>query len=327
VSSVFVSPSSGSGAEQTFTAIYSDVTSQIQTVFLNLKSSGNNTLAANACKLRYDPGSANIFLVNDAGTDYGSPIASGSPSSLSNSQCKVFGIGTFATTFGNNVIAYFKVFFSPAFVGKKEITLGGGDQTGVPTFSNLSRGIYTVTSPSLSASQTFTLSSTPVSIAAAGASANSTITLSSNGEFNGSVALTCTVLSPGGSVYQPTCQIVAPRTVWLGTAATATLVINTTAASASTFHSPVKQLSVFYSSITIALLFFRPRIRWKWQTLLRLLISAIVFGAAIGCGSISNPVIKPGAANSGTTAGNYIIAVTGTSGSITATTAVSVTVK
>jgi hypothetical protein len=58
-----------------------------------------------------------------------------------------------------------------------------------------------------------------------------------------------------------------------------------------------------------------------------LLISAIVFGAAIGCGSISNPVIKPGAANSGTTAGNYIIAVTGTSGSITATTAVSVTVK
>jgi hypothetical protein len=240
-------------------------------------------------------------------------------------------MGTFATTFGNNVIAYFKVSFSPAFVGKKEITLGGVDQTGVSTFSNLSRGTYTVTSPSLSASQTFTLSSTPVTIAAAGASAKSTITLSSNGEFNGNVALTCAVISPGGSLYQPTCRIVAPRTVWLGTAATATLVINTTAASASTFHSPVKQLSVFYSSITIAFLFFcRPRIRWKWQTLRRLLIFAIVSGAAIGCGSINNPVIKPtgsGAANSGTTAGNYIIAVTGTSGSITTTTAVSVTVK
>jgi len=331
VSSVFVSPSSGSGSEQTFTAIYSDVTSQIQSVFLNLKNSGNNTLAANACKLRYDPGSTDMFLVNDAGTYYGSPITSGSPASLSNSQCRLFGIGTFATTFGNYVIAYFKVSFSPAFVGKKEITLGGVDQTGVSTFSNLSRGTYTVTSSSLSASQSFTLSSTPVSIAAAGASANSTITLSSNGEFSGGVALTCAVISPGGSVYQPTCQIVAPRTVWLGTAATATLVINTTAASASTFHSPVKQLSVFYGSITIAFLFFfRPRIRWKWQTLLRLLIFAIVSGAAIGCGSINNPVIEPtgsGAANSGTTAGNYIIAVTGTSGSITVTTAVSVTVK
>jgi hypothetical protein len=331
VSSVFISPSSGSGSEQTFTAIYSDATSQIQSVFLNLKSSGNNTLAANACKLRYDPGSTDIFLVNDAGTTYGSPITSGSPASLSNSQCRLFGIGTFAKTFGNNVIAYFKVSFSPTFVGKKEITLGGVDQTGVSTFSNLSRGDYTVTSPSPSASQTFTLSSTPVSIAAAGVSANSTITLSSNGEFNGSVALTCAVIGPGGSGYQPTCQIVAPRTIWLGTAATATLVINTTAASASTLHSPVKPLPVFYSSITIAVLFFfRPRIRWKRQTLLRSLVFAIVFGAAIGCGGINNPVIEPtgsGTENSGTPAGNYIIGVTGTSGSITATTAVSVTVK
>jgi hypothetical protein len=331
VSSVFVSPSSGSGSEQTFTAIYSGVASQIKSVFLNLKSGGNNTVAANACKLRYDFGSTDIFLVNDAGTNYGSPITSGSHSVLSNSQCTLFGVGTYATTFGNNAIAYFRVSFSPEFVGEKEITLGGVDQTGVPTFSNLSRGTYTVTSPSLGASQTLTLSSTPVSIAAAGASANSTITLSSNGEFNRSVALTCAVISPGGSVYRPTCQIAAPRIVWLGTAASATLVINTTAASASTLHSPAKQLSVFYSSITIAVLFiFRLRIRWKWQTLLHLLIFGIVFGAAIGCGSISNPIIEPtgsGTVNSGTTAGDYIVAVTGTSGSITATTAVRVIVK
>jgi hypothetical protein len=331
VSSVFISPSSGSGSEQTFTAIYSDATSQIQSVFLNLKSSGNNTLAANACKLRYDFGSTNIFLVNDAGTNYGSPITSGSTAVLSNSQCTLFGTGTYATTFGNNVIAYFRVSFFPVFVGKKEITLGGVDQTGVSTFSNLSRGSYTVTASPLAASQTFTLTSTPVNIEAAGASANSIITVFSNGGFNGSVALTCAVISAEESAYQPTCQISAPSTVWLGTAATATLVINTTAASASILHSPAKQLSVFYSSITIAVLFiFRPRIRWKWQTLLHLLIFAIVFGVAIGCGGINNPVIEPtgsGTVNSGTTAGNYIVAVTGTSGSITATTAVSVYVK
>jgi hypothetical protein len=331
VSSVFVSPSSGSGSEQTFTAIYSDVTSQIQSVFLNLKSAGNNTVAANACKLRYDFGSTDIFLVNDAGTNYGSPITSGSPAVLSNSQCTLFGVGTYATTFGNNVVAYFRVSFSPEFVGEKEITLGGVDQTGVSTFSNLSRGKYTVTSSSLGPSQTFTLSSTPVSIAAAGASGNSTITLSSNGELNRGVALTCAVISPGGSVYQPTCQIVGPGTLWLKTAATATLVINTTAASAPTLHNPAKQLSVFYSSFTIAGLFiFRRRIRWRWQTLLQLLIFACVFGTFIGCGSMSNPVIEPtgsGTVDSGTTAGDYIVAVTGTSGSITATTAVCVTVK
>ena len=326
VSSVFVSPSSGSGSEQTFTAIYSDATTQIQSVFLNLKSSGNNTVAANACKLRYDFGSTDIFLVNDAGTNYGSPITSGSPAALSNSQCTLFGVGTYATTFGNNLIAYFRVSFSPAFIGEKEITLSGVDQGGVPTFSNLSRGTYTVISPSPSDSQTFTLSSTPVSIEGAGASANSPITLSANGEFNGSVALTCAVISPRGLVSQPTCQIVAPRIVWLGRTATATLVINTTAASASKRHNPAKQPSAFYSGITIAVLFiFRPRIRWKWQPLLRLLILAIGFGTAIGCGSTKST--GTGTVNSGTTAGDYIVAVTGTSGSITATTAVRVTVQ
>jgi hypothetical protein len=331
ISSVFISPSSGSGSEQTFTAIYSDVTSQIQSVFLNLKSAGNNTVAANSCKLRYDVGSNDIFLVNDAGTNYGSPITSGSPTALSNSQCTLFGAGTHATTFGNSVIAYFRVSFFPEFVGKKEITLGGLDQTGVPTFSNLSRGTYTVTSPSPGASKTFTLSSTPVNIEAAGASANSTITLSSNGGFNGSVALACALVSPTGSLYQPTCQIVPPGIVSLGTAATAKLIINTTAASASTLNNRAMQLSVFYSSFTIAGLFiFRRRIRWKWQALLQLLMFAIVFGTAIGCGSIGHPAIEAsgsGTANSGTTAGDYIVAVTGTSGSITATTAVSVTVK
>jgi drug/metabolite transporter (DMT)-like permease len=118
----------------------------------------------------------------------------------------------------------------------------------------------------------------------------------------------------------------------LGTAATTTLVINTTAASASTLHNPPKQLSVFYSSsITIAVLFlFRPSIRRKWQTLLQLLIFAIVFGTAIGCGSTGNSVIEPtrfGTVNLGTIAGDYIVAVTGTSDSITVTTAVPVTVK
>jgi hypothetical protein len=331
VSSVFISPSSGSGSEQVFTAIYSDATSQIQSVFLNIKSSGDNTLAANACKLRYDPGSTDIFLVNDAGTNYGSPITSGSPGALSNSQCTLFGTGTYATTFGDNVIAYFRVSFLATFVGKKEITLGGLDQAGVSTFSNLSRGTYTVTASSPTASQTFTLTSTPVSVAADGASANSTITVFSNKGFHGSVGLTCAVISPQGAAYQPTCQIAAPSTVWLGTSATAILVVNTTAASASTSRSTVKRLSVFYSSITVAVLvFFRPRIRWKWQTLSLLLVFAIASGAAVGCGRINDPVVEPtgsGTTSSATTAGNYIIAVTGTSGSITATTAVTVTVK
>jgi hypothetical protein len=93
-SSVFplsVFPSSGRGSEQTFTTIYSDATTQVASVFFNLKSSANNTSAANACKLRYDLDTTDIFLVNDAGTHYSSPITSGSTTRLAtvNAQCMV----------------------------------------------------------------------------------------------------------------------------------------------------------------------------------------------------------------------------------------------
>jgi hypothetical protein len=58
-------------------------------------------------------------------------------------------------------------------------------------------------------------------------------------------------------------------------------------------------------------------------------VLAIIAGAA-GCGATNSQVIasiSSGATNPGTTAGDYIVAVTGANGVTTATTAVSVTVK
>jgi hypothetical protein len=111
---------------------------------------------------------------------------------------------------------------------------------------------------------------------------------------------------------------------------TATLIVNTTAASAGAFHNPLQQIVVAAGSITMAALLLPVLpVRWRWQTLLSLLMLATIAGA-VGCGAINSRAIAPtssGAANSGTTAGNYLVAVTGTSGATTATTAVSVTVK
>jgi hypothetical protein len=111
---------------------------------------------------------------------------------------------------------------------------------------------------------------------------------------------------------------------------TATLVVNTTAASAATFHNPLQQIIAAAGSITVAALLLPVLpVRWRWQTLLSLLVLATIAGAA-GCGAINSRVIaptSPGTPNPGTAAGNYIVAVTGTSGATTATTAVSVTVK
>jgi len=330
VSPLFVFPSSGSGSEQTFTAVYSDTTNQIESAILNLKSSGNNTNAANACKLRYDLGTTDISLVNDAGTAYGSPITSGSATPLSNRQCTVYGVGTSATTFGNYVVVYFNVSFAAGFDGEKEMTMGGVDETGTYSFSNRSVGTYTVTAPQPTTAPNFTLANTAVSVAPAGVPASSTITVTPRGGFIGSVALTCTVIGPAMAVYPPTCAIAAPTTISVTAETTATLVVNTTPASTTAFNNPLQQFFVAAASVTMAALLLPVlSVRWRWQTLISLLVLAIIAGAA-GCGAINSRVIapiSPGATNPGTTAGDYIVAVTGTNGATTATTAVSVTVK
>jgi hypothetical protein len=330
VSPLVVFPSSGSGSEQTFTAIYSDTTNPIEFAVLNLKSSGNNTNAANACKMRYDLDTTDISLVNDAGTAYGSPITSGSPTPLSNRQCTVYGVGTSATTFGNYVVIYFDVSFAAGFDGEKEMTMGGQDKAGAYSFSNRAVGTYTVTAPPPTTAPAFTLANTAVSVVPVGASASSTITVTPRGGFIGSVALTCTVIGPAMAVFPPTCAIAAPTTISVTAETTATLVVNTTPASTAAVNNPLQQFFVAAASVTMAALLLPVLpLRCRWQTLLSLLVLALIVGAA-GCGAINSQVIaptNPGATNRGTTTGDYIVAVTGANGAITATTAVGVTVK
>jgi len=333
VSPVSVFPSSSSGSEQTFTAIYSDATTQIQSVFLNFKSSSNNTSAANACKLRYDLGTTDIFLVNDAGTAYTSPIISGSITPLSNSQCTVYGVGTSATTSGNNVTVDFRVSFAAGFEGEKQITMEGADESGTFTFSNLSFGTYTVTTRSPTAAPSFTLSNTAVSIASPGANGISTITVTPTGGFSGTVAFSCAVMdSPSGAVDTPTCLPAAPAAISGAAAVTASLTINTTAASGAALHNPLEQIFSVGGGVGMAaMLFFGlPIHRRRWKTLVWLLLIAEVAGAAIGCGGIAYSTASPaspGTADPGTTAGSYTVKVTGTSGAIMANTAVTVMVN
>jgi hypothetical protein len=333
VSPVSVFPSSGSGSEQTFTAIYSDATTQIKSVYLNFKSSSNNTFAANACKLRYDLGTTDIFLVNDAGTAYTSPIISGSITPLSNSQCTVYGVGTSATTSGNNVTVDFRVSFAAGFEGEKQITMEGADENGF-TFSNLSFGTYTVTTQSPTAAPSFTLSNTAVSIASPGANGISTITVTPTGGFSGTVAFSCAVTdSPSGAVDIPTCLPAAPAVISGATAVTTSLTINTTAASAAALHNPMEQIFTVGGGVGMAaMLFFGlPIHRQRWKTLLCMLLIAEFAGAAIGCGggtaySTAAPA-NPGTSDPGTTAGSYTVNVTGTSGATMANTAVTVMVN
>jgi hypothetical protein len=190
----------------------------------------------------------------------------------------------------------------------------------------------TVSAPSVAPS--FTLTNTAISITSPGTNGTSTITVTPSGGFTGSVALTCAVTaSPSGAVDMPTCSTTALAAISGTGPVTATLTINTTAASTpatGALDNPLQRIFTFGGSGALAaLLFFGLPIRRRgWKTLLSLLVFSVIAGA-IGCGGMTKAPgsSTTGTTNNGTTTGSYTVTVIGASGSTTATTAVSVTVN
>jgi hypothetical protein len=174
----------------------------------------------------------------------------------------------------------------------------------------------------------FTLSSTAVTIAAPGPNGTSTITITPTGGFTGSVALSCAASGgPMGATDAPTCSVTAPPVITGGAPVTATLTVSTTAASAAADSTRGATIGGSVVAIASLLWFGFPIRRRRTITQLGLLLIATLFGAAIGCGggNAAKPLATP--ANPGTTPGAYTVTVTGSSGAITATTAVTVTVN
>jgi hypothetical protein len=192
----------------------------------------------------------------------------------------------------------------------------------------------------------FALTNTTVSIATPGVSGTSTITISPGGGFTGSVALSCTVTGPTTAVDLPTCSVAAPPAITGTAAVTATLTVNTTAASSSsnaTGHTSTAfrnqrnpMLALGGGSALAAFLFFGlPLRRRRTKTLLSLLLLGAFAAIVMGCGGAqkaANPVATPAnpvptPANPGTTVGSYMVTVTGSSRAVTASTTVAVTVN
>ena len=193
----------------------------------------------------------------------------------------------------------------------------------------------TVTAPAPS----FALTNTTVSIATPGASGTSMITIMPSGGFTGSVALSCTVTGTATAVDLPTCSVAAPPAITGTTAVTATLTVNTTAASSSSNatgrtstafrNQHNRMLALGGGGALAAFLFFGlPLRRLRTKTLLSLLLLGAFAAIVMGCGGAqkaANPVMTP--ANPGTTVGSYMVTVTGSSGALTASTTVAVTVN
>ena len=175
---------------------------------------------------------------------------------------------------------------------------------------------------------TFTIAGAAVAVAPGATTGNtSTITIMPGSDgFLGTVSLTCSI-SPTASDDQATCSL-SPTSVTLNgtTAQTSILTIRTTAPTADLVYPKLGNRKGWLGAgsgavLALLVLFGIPARRRSWRAMLSILVAMITLGALASCGGVG------GGGNAGTTAGNYTVTVTGTSGATIASGTFTLTVQ
>lgn len=180
----------------------------------------------------------------------------------------------------------------------------------------------------------FALAATSLNIAPGATTGNtSTITISSAGGFTGNVRLSAAIASaPAGAASLPQLSFGGTTPVALDSGtANALLTVSSTAGSTTSAQSTREGFGLYSGGAALAcvLLIGVPR-RRTWGALLGtvVLLFALAGGmTACSGGSLVATGRTTGSASAGTTAGTYVIAITGTSGATTATANVTLTVE
>jgi hypothetical protein len=138
---VSISPDSGSGLSQLFTAIYSQPNGSSQLtvarVLFNQDVDGRK-----ACYIYYDRAANSLLLVNDSG-DGTNRVGIGSTGRAGNSQCELDAGASSAVDDGKNVILKLAIAFKATFSGKRNAYLYAEDSLGKFTGFQ-QRGTWTV---------------------------------------------------------------------------------------------------------------------------------------------------------------------------------------
>ena len=193
--------------------------------------------------------------------------------------------------------------------------------------SPVTSATYTFVPPS----PNFSITGTAVSVAPGATTGNtSTITLTPSNGFTGAISLSCAII-PIAASDPATCNIPASVTINGSTAETGTLTVNTTPATsafngAEKFFRPLVEGTALASILLIGI----PARRRRWRSILSLLVMLFsLMGAVVACsgGGSGDSGGGGGGGNPGTTPGTYTITVTGTSGAITETGSVILTVQ
>lgn len=171
----------------------------------------------------------------------------------------------------------------------------------------------------------FTVTGTAVSVAPGATTGNtSTITLMPTGGFTGAISLSCSI-SPTAASDPATCSIPASVTINGSTAQTVTLTVNTTAPSSALNRREGVFGPIGGTAFACVLMVGFAGRRRKWLGALGMVLVLVFVGGALGC-SGGGSGGGGGGGNAGTTPGSYTITVTATSGSITETGTISLTV-
>lgn len=125
---ISLSPNSGTGVSQTFTALTRDGNGANTIAFVQLVMNAELS-GLNGCFIHYDRASNVFFLLNDSATEWFGLVAGSGQ--VGNSQCTLFGSGSGGVVSGNDLTITYNLSFSAGFSGTKKIFMQPVDNTGV----------------------------------------------------------------------------------------------------------------------------------------------------------------------------------------------------
>jgi len=129
---VLVSPSSGSGLEQTFTLIYSDSSgaNDLTNVWAWFLAPNSSFSLIKTCAVYYRRAQNAFYLTNDTGS-FLAPATPGLAGNPANSQCSINAAASSASISGNQLTLTLAVTFMPVFSGNKNIYMSAVSSQGI----------------------------------------------------------------------------------------------------------------------------------------------------------------------------------------------------